>query len=63
MNSNSLYYGTTIQTDGTVIIDIWVPTFSDNYCWIHLGLKSYSGVTVYNSPSFTTDVSGLTAFN
>lgn len=63
MNGNSLYYGKTVQTDGSVTIDIWVPTFSDNYCWMLLGLKSFHAVTVYNTPSLITDVSGLTAFN
>ena len=64
VNSQKLYYGKTVNADQSVTIDIWCPTYTDNYMWYEVGIKCNTAVTVYTTiPNYTTDVSGLTAFN
>jgi hypothetical protein len=67
LGNNSLYYKTTVNTDGTVTYDVYVPTYTDNYMWwdIYIKVPQLGLLTVYenNQIEFITDVSALTAFN
>lgn len=62
LNNASLYYNKEVQSDGNVLINVYVPTFTDNYMWWELNLSSSKDLIVYNSPDLITDVSGLIAF-
>lgn len=62
LNNSSLYYSKGVQSDGNVLITVYVPTFTDNYMWWELNLSSNKDLIIYNSPDLITDVSGLIAF-
>jgi hypothetical protein len=62
LNNASLYYSKEVQSDGNVLITVYVPTFTDNYMWWELNLSSNKDLIIYNSPTLITDVSGLIAF-
>ena len=62
LNGKSLYYNKEVQSDGNALINVYVPTFTDNYMWWELNLSSSKDLIVYNSPDLITDVSGLIAF-
>jgi hypothetical protein len=67
LENNSLYYKTTVNTDGTVTYDVYVPTYADYYMWwnIYIKVPQLGLLTVYENKQieFITDVSALTAFN
>ena len=62
LNDKSLYYDKEIRSDGSVLFNVYVPTFTDNYMWWQLNLNSNKDLIIYNSPTLITDVSGLIAF-
>ena len=66
LGSNSLYYKTTVNADGTVTYDVYVPTYTDNFMWwdIYIKVPQLRLLTVYenNQIELITDVSALTAF-
>lgn len=62
LNNKSLYYNKEVQPNGDVLINVYVPTYTESYMWWELNLSSSKDLIIYNSPDLITDVSGLIAF-
>ena len=65
ISGRSLYYKKTVEDNGAVLIDIYVPNIRSQYNWWSANVRSNTTILMYTSEELEiiTDVSGLTAFN